>query len=100
MRLCGWDRSMNRERVKSAEKTSHEVAQARRQIQDVGRADHGKTAWLEHAKDFAKYRANLFEPRDRFDTGDQRKPDLEVRQLIGIDIDDVHPLESFLNVSV
>jgi len=60
---------MNRERVKSAEKTSHEVAQARRQVQDIGGADHGKTAWFEHAKDSAKYRTNLFETLDCFDTG-------------------------------
>ena len=51
-----------------------------------------QTAWLEHAKDFAKYRTNLFETLDRFDTGDQRKPAIEVRRLIGIEIDDVHPL--------
>jgi len=80
------------ERVKPAEKTGCEIAQARRQIQDIRRADHGETARLEYPKDFAKYRASLFEALNRFDTGDQRKPTIEVWQFIGIEIDDVHPL--------
>jgi hypothetical protein len=84
-------------RVEPAEKTSCEIAQARRQIQDIGHADHGHTAWLEHAKDFAKQRARLFEVRDRFDTSDQTKSAIQIRQLIGIEIDDVHSLGRILH---
>src|SRR5215472_2774053 len=82
----------DRERVKPAEKTSCEIAHARRQIQDIRRADHGDAAWLEHAKDFAKQRTRLFETVDRFDTSDQTKTAIKIRQLIGIEIDDVDPL--------
>src|SRR5438477_3803399 len=82
----------NGERVKPTEETSHEIAQSRWQIQNIGRADHGKTAWLEHTKDFAQQRAGLFEVLDCSDAGDQTKPAIEIRQLIGIGIDEVHPL--------
>src|SRR6266446_2305155 len=44
----------NRKRAEEIEKTSHEVAQTRTQIQGIGRGNNRESAGLEHAMDFAQ----------------------------------------------
>src|SRR6266853_3910728 len=44
----------NRKRAEEIKKTSHEVAQARTQIQDIGRGNKREPTGLEHAMDFAQ----------------------------------------------
>src|SRR5207302_4680984 len=82
----------NRERAKEVEKTGHEIAQARTQIQGIGRGNNRESTGLEHAIDFAEERTSLFEVFDGFDACDQTKATIEIWQFAGIEIDDVHPL--------
>src|SRR5436189_286781 len=44
----------NRKRAEEIEKTGHEVAQARTQIQDIGRGNNRDATGLEHAMDFVQ----------------------------------------------
>ena len=44
----------NRKWAEEIEKTGHEVAQARTQIQDIGRGNNREATGLEHAMDFAQ----------------------------------------------
>ena len=44
----------DRERAKKIEKPGHEIAQARTQIQGIGRGNNGESTGLEHAIDFAQ----------------------------------------------
>src|SRR6476620_536853 len=44
----------NRKRAEEIEKTGHEVAQERTQIQDIGRGNNREATGLEHAMDFAQ----------------------------------------------
>lgn len=82
----------DRERAKKIEKTGHEIAQARTQIQGIGRGNNRESAGLEDAKDFAEERTRLLEVFDGFDAGDQTKATIEIGQLSSIEIDNVHPL--------
>src|SRR4029077_20053097 len=82
----------NRKRAEEIEKTGHEVAQARTQIQDIGRGNNREATGLEHAMDFAQEKTRLFEVFDGFDAGDQTKATIEIWQFAGIEINDVHSL--------
>src|SRR6266480_2186480 len=85
------------ERAKKIEKPGHEIAQARTQIQGIGRGNNGESTGLEYAKDFAEEGTHLFEVFDGFDAGDQTKATVEIGQLASIEIDDVHPLGGILH---
>src|SRR5438552_5111795 len=87
----------DRERAKKIEKPGHEIAQARTQIQGIGRGNNGESTGLEYAKDFAEEGTHLFEVFDGFDAGDQTKATVEIGQLASIEIDDVHPLGGILH---
>src|SRR6266513_2537724 len=81
-----------REWTKEIEKTGHEIAQARTQIQGIGGGNNREATGFEHAKDFAQERTRLLEVFDGFDAGDQTKATIEIWQFTSIEIDDVHPL--------
>src|SRR5207247_10418165 len=82
----------DREWAKKIEKTGHEIAQTRTQIQGIGRGNNRESAGFEDAKDFAEERTRLLEVFDGFDAGDQTKATIEIGQLSSIEIDNVHPL--------
>src|SRR5205823_4947546 len=73
-------------------KAGHEIAQARTQIQGIGRGNNRESTGLEDTKDFAEERTRLLEVFDGFDAGDQTKAPIEIWQLASIKIDDVYPL--------
>src|SRR5207302_10741843 len=87
----------DRERAKEIEETGHEIAQARTQIQGIGRGNNREPAGLEHANDFAQERTRLLEVFDGFDAGDQTKATIEIWQFASIEIDDVHPLSGIVH---
>src|SRR5438132_8596158 len=74
----------DRERTKQIEKAGHEIAQARTQIQGIGRGNNRESTGLEDAKDFAEERTRLLEVFDGFDAGDQTKAPIEIWQLASI----------------
>ena len=82
----------DREGAKKIEKTGHEIAQTRTQIQGIRRGNNYESAGFEDAKNFAEERTRLFEVFDGFDAGDQTKATIEIGQLSCIEIDNVHPL--------
>src|SRR5205085_3457239 len=87
----------NRKRAKEIEKTGHEIAQTRTQIQGIGCGNNRESPRFEHAKDFAEERTRLLEVFDGFDAGDQAKATIEIGQFASIEIDDVHPLSGIVH---
>src|SRR5258705_1084047 len=87
----------NRKWAEEIEKAGHEVAQARTQIQDIGRGNNREPTGLEHAMDFAQQRTRLFEVFDGFDAGDQTKATIGIWQFAGVEINDVHSLSGIVH---
>src|SRR5205823_9878872 len=87
----------NRERAKEIEKTGHQIAQARTQIQGIGRGNNRESTGLEHAIDFAEERTRLFEVFDGFDAGDQTKATIGIWQFASVEINDVHSLRRIVH---
>ena len=82
----------DRERAKEIKEAGHEIAQARTQIQGIGRGNNRESTGFEHAKDFTEEGTRLLEMFDGFDADDQTKATIEIGQLASIEIDDVHSL--------